>query len=316
MNTIGCQKKGRVLIIDDQPDNIHVLANIIQEHYDIQAVTNGVKALEIASGKNPPDVILLDIVMPDMDGYEVCRRLKANVQTRDIPVIFVTVKNSVEDEEYGFNLGAVDYISKPFQPAVVRVRVRNHMNLKLKAEMLEKLSLLDSLTNIPNRRSFDKELEREWRNSRRNGHPLSVLMIDIDHFKQYNDNYGHGTGDECLKRVTEALNKKLRRPLDFFARYGGEEFVVLLPDTHAPGSLQMAEQLRAAVAEANIPHEYSDTAPMVTISIGVATHSQETPKTSMEELLRAADHALYRAKQKGRNQVQAELPQKEDSVNG
>ena len=152
MNTIESQKTGCVLIIDDQPENIHVLANILQEHYDVQAATNGAKALEIASGKNPPDLILLDIVMPDMDGYEVCRRLKADERTRDIPVIFVTVKNSVEDEAYGFNLGAVDYISKPFQPAVVRVRVQNHMNLKLKAEMLEKLSLLDGLTNIPNRR--------------------------------------------------------------------------------------------------------------------------------------------------------------------
>jgi len=128
MNTSECQKTGSVLIIDDQPENIHVLANILQEDYGVQAATNGAKALEIVSGKNPPDVILLDIVMPEMDGYEVCRRLKADEQTRDIPVIFVTVKKSTEDEEYGFNLGAVDYISKPFQPTVVRVRVRNHMN--------------------------------------------------------------------------------------------------------------------------------------------------------------------------------------------
>ncbi len=314
MTTNECQKKGRVLIIDDQPENIHVLANIIQEQYDVQAATNGAKALEIAFGKNPPDMILLDIVMPEMNGYEVCRRLKADEQTRDIPVIFVTVRNSTEDEEYGFNLGAVDYISKPFQPTVVRVRVRNHMNLKIKAEMLEKLSLRDGLTNIPNRRSFDKELQREWSHAMRGGHPLPVLMIDIDHFKQYNDNYGHGAGDECLKRVAETMNRKPRRPLDFIARYGGEEFVALLPDTDATGALQVAEQLRAAVAEANIPHAHSDTAPMVTISIGVATHSQKTPKTSMEELLTAADLALYQAKEKGRNQVRAESPQEEDAV--
>jgi len=127
MNTIEYQKKGRVLIIDDQPENIHVLANIIQEQYDVQAAINGAKALEIASGKNPPDVILLDIVMPEMDGYEVCRRLKADERTRDIPVIFVTGKNSTEDEEYGFNLGAVDYISKPFQPTVVHVRIKSQV---------------------------------------------------------------------------------------------------------------------------------------------------------------------------------------------
>lgn len=254
MNTIKPQKTGRILIIDDQPENIHVLANILQKEYEVQAATNGAKALEITYGKNPPDLILLDIVMPEMDGYEVCRRLKANKQIRDIPVIFVTVKKSVEDEEYGFNLGAVDYISKPFQPTVVRVRIRNHMNLKLKTEILEKLSLLDSLTNIPNRRSFDKELQREWKHALRSGHPLPVLMMNVDHFKHYNDNYGYGAGDECLKHITEAMNKKLRRPLDFFARYGGEEFVALLPNTDAPGTMQMAEQLRAAVAEANIPH--------------------------------------------------------------
>ena len=127
MNTIECQKKGCVLIIDDQPENIHILDNILNEKYDVLAATDGVKALEIASGNNPPDVILLDILMPETDGYEVCRRLKTDEQTRDIPVIFVTVKDSVEDEEYGFNLGAVDYITKPFQPAVVQVRVKSQM---------------------------------------------------------------------------------------------------------------------------------------------------------------------------------------------
>jgi len=144
MNTIECQKKGCVLIIDDQPENIHVLANILQEHYDVQAATNGIKALEIASGNNPPDVILLDIVMPETDGYEVCHRLKADERTRDIPVIFVTVKDSADDEEYGFNLGAVDYISKPFQPIVVKVRVKSQMEHRLvKNKLVDKIKELN-----------------------------------------------------------------------------------------------------------------------------------------------------------------------------
>ncbi|MFO7803928.1 MAG: diguanylate cyclase [Desulfovermiculus sp.] len=298
------QEKQAVLIVDDQPANIHVLGKLIKDDYKILAATSGAKALEIANSENKPDLILLDIMMPEMDGYEVCRRLKANERTNSIPVIFVTARDSPEDEEMGLNLGAVDYISKPFRPTIVRVRVKNHMNLKIKTDMLEKLSLQDGLTNIPNRRFFTQSLDREWARAMRNSLPLSLVMMDIDNFKPYNDNYGHGAGDECLQRVARALNNPLKRPMDLVARYGGEEFVALLPETDVQGAMHAAQGMRAAVEALAIPHEYSQTASVVTMSMGVATHAPNTPQEDAEGLLKAADRALYRSKEKGRNQVQ------------
>lgn len=295
--------RGTVLIVDDQPANIHAMARLIKDEYHILVATSGVKALEIVSGDTPPDLILLDIMMPDMDGYEVCRRLKAAEKTKNIPVIFVTAKDSAEDEEMGFSLGAVDYISKPFNPVIAKVRVRNQMNLKIRTDMLEKLSMHDSLTDIPNRRFFEESLNREWMRCTRNGHPLSLLMMDVDNFKLYNDNYGHGAGDECLRDVARALKKHLFRPTDLAARYGGEEFVVLLPETGKDGAMHVAEQMRIAVENLGIKHEHSSAAPVVTISVGASTHSADSPVKSRELLLQYADEALYRAKEKGRNQV-------------
>ena len=294
-----------VLIVDDQPANIHALAKLIKSDYHILAATSGGKALEIASGDHKPDLILLDIMMPDMDGYEVCRQLKASEQTNSIPVIFVTAKDSAEDEEKGFSLGAVDYIAKPFHPTIVRARIRNQINLKIKTDRLERLSMQDGLTDIPNRRFFEESLAREWSRAERNGLPLSILMVDIDNFKPYNDNYGHGAGDECLRKVAGTLKSTLSRPMDLAARYGGEEFVVLLPETNENGARHVAEDMRKAVEELNITHEHSKTAPVVTISVGAATHSRKTPMNNKDELLNSADQALYRAKNNGRNQVQS-----------
>jgi diguanylate cyclase (GGDEF)-like protein len=304
MNSRKSGEKNVVLIVDDQPANIHALGKLIKDEYQILAATSGAKALEIARGENPPDLILLDVMMPEMDGYEVCRRLKADEKTNTIPVIFVTARDSAQDEEMGFSLGAVDYISKPFNPTIVRARVKNHMNLKIKTDMLEKLSMQDGLTHIPNRRFFEETLGKEWARATRNGLPLSLVMMDIDNFKAYNDNYGHGAGDECLQHVARALKNALTRPMDLVARYGGEEFVALLPETDAQGAKHVGEGLRSAVQGLGIPHEYSETSARVTISIGVATHSRETSRESALALQQAADQALYRAKEKGRNQVQ------------
>lgn len=295
--------KGTVLIVDDQPANIHALAKLIKDEYHILAATSGDKALEIASGAEPPDLILLDIMMPDMDGYEVCRRLKDTEQTNDIPVIFVTAMDSEEDEEMGFSLGAVDYISKPFNPVIAKARIRNQINLKIRTDMLEKLSMYDGLTDIPNRRFFEVSLEREWLRTQRFFKPLSLLMIDIDNFKPYNDNYGHGAGDDCLRNVARTLKNTLVRPADLIARYGGEEFVALLPETDEQGALHVAQELCSAVQNLGIRHEYSPTAPVVTMSVGTATFTSENSVESSEKLLKIADLALYRAKKNGRNQV-------------
>lgn len=297
--------RGTVLIVDDQPVNIHALARLIKDEYHILAATSGAKALEIASADDPPDLILLDIMMPDMDGYDVCRRLKDTEQTNNIPVIFVTAKDSAEDEEMGFSLGAVDYISKPFNPVIAKARIRNQMNLKIRTDMLEKLSMYDGLTDIPNRRFFEGNLAREWLRSKRISQPLSVLMMDIDNFKPFNDNYGHGAGDDCLRNVARTLKNSLARPTDLIARYGGEEFVALLPETDAGGALHVAHQLCSAVEKLGIKHGYSPTASVVTMSVGAATYSSDDSVKSREQLLQLADEALYRAKEKGRNQVQS-----------
>ncbi|MDP2903378.1 MAG: diguanylate cyclase, partial [Methylovulum sp.] len=232
-----------ILIVDDDPTNVRILAEILNPFYRIKVANNGADALEVAQ-RDQPDLILLDVMMPEMDGFEVCRRLKANSQTQKIAVIFVTAKNTSADEEFGLNLGAVDYITKPFIISIVKARVSTHIRLKQQADLLESLALLDGLTHISNRRRFDETLASEWKRAKRDETPLSLLMIDIDNFKQYNDFHGHGAGDICLQRVAAELSKALSRPGDLVARYGGEEFVVILPDTPLNAALQIAESLR------------------------------------------------------------------------
>jgi diguanylate cyclase (GGDEF)-like protein len=300
------ETRATVLIVDDQPTNIHALASLLKADYRILTATRGEKALELAQAEQAPDLILLDIVMPDMDGYETCRRLKDNETTRSIPVIFVTALDHDKDEEQGLNLGASDYISKPFNPAIVRARVRNQVNLKLKTDMLEKISLQDGLTEIPNRRYFDQKLAEEWARFSRNDQSLALLMIDIDQFKPFNDRYGHGAGDECLRRVAQALRRVPTRATDLVARYGGEEFVVLLPETDTRGAQHVAEAMLEAVRSLEVTHDYSDVAPHVTISMGGAIQSKQHPKPSAEDLKKAADTALYQAKANGRNRYQGE----------
>lgn len=291
-----------VLLVDDVLTNLFGLVKVLKDSYRLKTANSGEDALQLANAPEKPDLILLDVMMPGLDGYEVCRYLKDNPATRDIPVIFITAKGEVSDQEYGFNLGAVDYITKPFELPIVRARVRTHVHLKQRTELLERLAMLDGLTGIPNRRRFDTMLDTEWRRALRDQGALSLLMMDVDHFKAYNDHYGHGAGDECLRRVARALRDALMRPADFLARYGGEEFAVVLPACDRAGTQQVAENLRAVVAALAIPHAYSGTADRVTMSIGCAT---QTPGQDERPgiLIETADHALYQAKQAGRNRV-------------
>ncbi|MGM0416476.1 MAG: diguanylate cyclase [Thermodesulfobacteriota bacterium] len=295
--------KARILVIDDEPTNVQVLGNLLKNDYRIQVATNGDKGLTLAQKEPRPDLILLDVQMPELDGYEVCRLLKENPNTKTIPVIFVTARDTAGDEEKGLSLGAVDYISKPFHPKLVRARVAIHMSLKKKTDLLEEIAMYDGLTSIPNRRSFDERLKEESLRSRRNGKPLAIIMMDIDHFKNFNDNYGHGEGDECLRKVAREISHTLARPADMVARYGGEEFVVLLPETDCAGAKKVAEEVRSAVEALKIPHEYSSVADVVTISLGVASSEFRDPTTSKENLLKRADDALYQSKENGRNRV-------------
>jgi diguanylate cyclase (GGDEF)-like protein len=294
--------KPLILIVDDTPANIQVLADALCGEYRVKVANNGPTALEIASRDGGPDLVLLDVMMPDMDGYEVIRRLKANDDTRNVPVIFITAKSDPGDETQGFDLGAVDYIVKPFHMPVVRARVRTHVDLKRKSDLLESLARLDGLTRVPNHRSFQETLQHEWLRGRRHQWPLALIMADVDCFKQYNDNYGHAAGDECLRRIAAALTAGTRRPADFLARYGGEEFVAVLPHTELEGAWATAERMRKAVEDAAIPHAYSTAGPVITVSLGVASEipRDDRPPAAMVE---AADRALYRAKREGRNRV-------------
>lgn len=296
------KQRPMILIVDDVPINVQILAEVLSSVYQIKVASNGADALKIAQSQQP-DLILLDVMMPEMDGFEVCRRLKADKSTHKIPVIFVTAKNAESDEELGLNLGAVDYITKPFVIPVAKARIRNHIRLKQQADLLESLSLIDALTDIPNRRRFDEALVSEWKRAIRDATPLSLLMIDIDHFKQYNDYYGHGAGDVCLQMVAAELAKGVVRPGDLVARYGGEEFVVILPETNRESALQIAERLRERIEKKALPHVYPSAESVVTISVGVSTQDN-IPEYFLPNILNdAADNALYRAKESGRNRV-------------
>ena len=293
-----------VLIVDDAPSNLAILTETLRSEFDVRIATSGPEALRLVR-ETPPDLILLDILMPDMDGYEVCRRLKAQASTRNIPIIFLTAKGEVSDETMGLAIGAVDYIVKPISIPIVLARVRTHVELKRRGDLLETLSMRDGLTGIPNRRRFDDNLGRSWRHAMRSGTPLSLIMADIDCFKAYNDTYGHMAGDECLRAVARTLTGAVKRPGDLAARFGGEEFVLVLEETTLGGALHIAESIRTAVEALGMEHKGSTAAGVVTVTLGAAT-AVPHPGQSPETLLCLADRKLYEAKQAGRNRVLGE----------
>ena len=295
------KRESTLLIVDDQPANIRVLGEIFQDEYRVIWATSGAKALELAVTQMPK-LILLDIMMPNMDGYAVFAKLREIPNTKDIPVIFVTSLDQEGHEVFGLELGAVDYITKPINPGIARLRVRNQLELKKARDYLEKLSTIDGLTGIANRRFFDNQLVLEWQRSIRSKAPLTLIMLDIDFFKPFNDNYGHCAGDECLRKVASSIAGSMRRTTDIAARYGGEEFVCLLPDTTLEGAVQIGEQLRSNIVDLKIPHDHSQIANHVTLSVGCATATPSL-ESYPKDLLILADTNLYRAKKNGRNRV-------------
>jgi diguanylate cyclase (GGDEF)-like protein len=292
-----------ILIIDDTPINIQVLNECLRGSYHILFSTDGREGIRIAAEQSP-DLILLDIMMPDMDGYEVLKALKREPELARIPVIFVSAMGEDEHEELGLDLGAVDYIVKPFNPAIVRLRVRNQLELKRQRDILDRLSYLDGLTGVPNRRAFDEALEREWKRAVRSGKPLSLAMCDIDFFKNYNDACGHIAGDGCLRAVARALALSVERSTDFVGRYGGEEFAILLPETEAEGAAAIAREARLAVETLGLTHPSSAASPVITVSLGAATIVPDLGGLP-RRLIELADAALYEAKAGGRNRVVA-----------
>ena len=294
-------RRPRLLLVDDQPINIQALYQVFAADHQVLMATSGAQALALCTSQLP-DLVLLDVQMPGMDGHEVCQRLKADPATRDIPVIFVTAQNDEQAETQGLEVGAVDFISKPINPQIVRARVRTHLTLKAQADLLRQWVYTDGLTGVNNRRSFDEHLANECARARRSRSPLSVLMLDVDFFKRYNDLYGHQAGDEALRKVAYCLQQGVRRPGDLIARYGGEEFVALLPDTHLAGALELARSLGSRVANLAIAHADTPLGKVLTVSMGACT-LVNGDSGSAEALLRGADQQLYLAKTRGRNQA-------------
>lgn len=292
----------RILIVDDEKFNRQILSELLLPDYEVFLAKDGEQAIARARAIPGPDLILLDVIMPGMDGYEVLRLLRADERTSSIPVIFVTGMSAAEDEAKGLNIGAVDYILKPFRSAVVRARVRNHMNYIWQRKQLEQDAFIDGLTGIPNRRRFDQTVDIEWRRANRHQALLSLALVDIDYFKQYNDTYGHGAGDEALRQIAKAMLKVVNRSGELIARYGGEEFVLLLPEVGREEAIRIADRVRRAVEELNISHEKSSAAPVVTICVGGFTMLPASNVT-VAELLASADDQLYLAKRSGRNLV-------------
>lgn len=292
----------RILLVDDEPLNIQALRQALLGQYELFFATDGEQALESAA-KLLPDLILLDVVMPGgPDGLQVCQRLKSEPATADIPVIFITGQSSPEEETNGLEAGAVDFISKPVNPSILRARVRTQLTLKTQSDQLREMAFLDGLTGVLNRRRFDELLDHEWRLALRHERPLSILLIDVDHFKKYNDHYGHQAGDGALQAVAQSLKTSMRRHQDILARYGGEEFVSLQPSTPLDDAMATAEYLREQVQALALPHEASPTLDVVTVTIGVATEIPEADRDPAQ-LLKTADECLYEAKWAGRNRV-------------
>lgn len=291
----------KLLIVDDQPTNIRVLHELFREDFDVFMATSGEQALTVCQAQQP-DLILLDVVMEGMDGHEVCRRLKADPATRGIPIIFITAQQQESEELLGLELGAVDFISKPINPVIVKARVRTHLTLKLQSDLLRSMAMMDGLTGVANRRKFDEDISADWRQCFREQQPLSLILADVDFFKRYNDRYGHQAGDGCLRSVARALSETVGRPYDLVARYGGEEFVCVLPKTDLSGAVEIAQRMQERVRALGIEHSASDVDSVVTISLGVATL---IPSGDLEyqTLVEAADQQLYKAKSAGRGRV-------------
>lgn len=307
-----------ILLVDDDPDTIHLLGRMLADVGTLRFATSGQDALRLAR-ESAPDLILLDAEMPGMSGFQVCEALKAEPALVDVPVIFVTSHSKPAFEVAGFEVGAADFIAKPVNAPLVRARVKTQLRIKRMADELRWVATIDALTGVANRRNFDESLEREWYRGRRSADPMALLVIDVDHFQQFNALYGRPAGDACLRSVAQALVGIGLRTADLVARYGGGEFAVLLPQTSQSGAEQVTRSVLGAVAALGLAHDASMTSLHVTVSVGVACYDNSASRvpssaasrcaddlgerSSPIDLVRSANIALQCAKQAGRAQA-------------
>jgi two-component system, cell cycle response regulator len=316
-------RQDRILVVDDHPDNVEIInARLSSRGFTVETATNGQEALDQVMA-NPPHLILLDVMMPLMDGYEVARRIKTDESLPFIPIILVTARDSTADKVEGLDAGADDYLTKPINFPELEARVRSMLRIKrLQDELdqknreleiankrLRRLSITDGLTELFNHRHMHELLHEEFERTKRSSEPLAVVMLDLDRFKQVNDNYGHPTGDVILYETARIL-RETAREIDMVGRYGGEEFIVILPGTDEEAAAQFAERIRQAVAE----HVYRDEANEVrmTVSGGVASYPGEGVGHP-DMLIKRADEALYNSKTTGRDRISraSEVPASE-----
>lgn len=293
--------KSKILLIEDSRALCKVMQGFLGKEYKMQICATGEAGLETAK-RWMPTLILLDIVLPGIDGFEVLSQLKKDIRTQDIPVIFITGIMAVEKEEMGLNMGAVDYIRKPLHHGIVRARVKTHVLLYNYRLRIEQIASLDGLTGIFNRHAFDERAKRLWKCSAGEQSLISVLILDVDFFKAYNDNYGHLAGDQALRLVAEVLRDITQGTVGLAARYGGEEFIVLLPWTGKKAAMHFAEEIRLRINNKKIVHAHSAAAPFLSVSIGGSTQRPDH-HANWNDFVQAADQKLYAAKEAGRNKV-------------
>lgn len=296
-------EKAVVLIVDDEIANIEIMNAILEDEFEVCFATSGEEALKVAKAVLP-DLILLDVIMPGIDGYEVCRRIKKEPMLADVPLVFSTGLGDEDAEALGLELGAIDYITKPVQPAILRARVRNHVELKQLRDRLAKMAVTDALTGLSNRRHLEQVLQTETARLSLTNDWLSFIMLDIDFFKSFNDAYGHPVGDRCIAMVAAALNRAVRLTANVSARYGGEEFACVLPQVDPETALEVAADIQTQIRSLEIPHTASSVSPHVTVSVGIAS-ARCAPGMTPDLWVQSADAQLYVSKSEGRNRIAA-----------